>query len=123
MASRILRTQNSKNQPWKIGIAQFGDETAEEFIEMTDQSIATSSALGTTFDGENSHIINPRTGISAHSYWQRISVVHASSAMADGISTAAILMDENQIKKMLSETSGVRLIAKNTAGETLNFKS
>jgi len=115
--------RNSSNEPWQIGIAQSGDKIAEDFVQLTNQAIATSSPFGTTFNGKASHIIDPKSGLPARSKWQRISVIHTSAAIADGLSTAAILMDQNQIEKMLTQTNGVEMIAKSSNGKTFSYHS
>ncbi len=108
---------NPSNEPWQIGIAQLGDGTAEDVVSLVDQTIATSSSVGTTFNGITSHIIDPKSGLPARAQWQRVSVIHLSAAIADGISTAATLMDQNQIEDMLAQTNGVQVIAKSSNGE------
>lgn len=99
-------------QAWDVGIANSGDDVADDMVQLSDQSIASSSASGTTFDGKISHILNPQQGVPARDLWQRVSAVHKFASIADGISTAAILMEERQIVKMLEQIQGVRLLAR-----------
>lgn len=114
---------DQRNEPWQIGIAKRGDEPAEEFVALADQAIATSSAVGTTFDGTTSHIIDPGSGLPARSRWQRVSVIHPSAAIADGLSTAAILMDRDRIGDMIAQTTNVQLIAKSANGDRYSMAS
>lgn len=109
--------RNEMGQAWDVGIANTGDGTVDDIVQLSDQSIASSSADGTTFDGKVSHIIGPQQGVPAQGQWQRVSVVHKSAAIADGVSTAAILMKENQIEKMLEQIHDVRLLAKRHDGK------
>ena len=80
--------------PWQVGLVTSGDAAAMDFISMNNRCVATSAPLGTTFDGVTSHILSPLSGHPVQSRWQRVSVVHQSAAMADGLSIAAVLMDE-----------------------------
>lgn len=56
--------------------------------------LASSSALGTTFDaaGKVGHILNPATGRPAVPTWQLVTVTAQSAGLADALSTAACLM-------------------------------
>jgi thiamine biosynthesis lipoprotein len=102
--------------PWRVGLAVNGDDEASEFVDLKDKCVATSAPMGTTFDGINSHIINPLTGLPTPSDWQRVSVVHRSASIADGLSTAAILMDEAQLLDCVKKFDAVTLNAKRTDG-------
>jgi thiamine biosynthesis lipoprotein len=104
---------------WPVGLAVHGDETAIDVIELEDSCVATSASMGTTFDGVNSHIICPATGRPVRSRWQRVSVVHRSAAIADGLSTAAILMDEAQLVECMETFGLVRVHARRSDGSLL----
>lgn len=104
---------------WQVGLAVTGDEAPTDFVELKDRCVATSAPLGTTFDGVTSHIINPSTGLPAQSEWQRVSVVHRSAAIADGLSTAAILMNEQQLVECVKKFGQVRLNARRADGSEL----
>ena len=66
-------------------------------------SIATSSPHGTVLDadGRVGHIVDP-LGEGAPPQWRRVSVIHPSAAMADGLSTAFCLMDRADIEAVAS---------------------
>jgi thiamine biosynthesis lipoprotein len=100
-------------QPWQVGIAAMGDSKAEEYVALKNQAIATSYAMGTTFDGANGHIINPKSGATVSSNWARISVIHKSAAFADGLSTAALMMHKNQLQRILLNVKNTRIITRN----------
>lgn len=106
----------STGDTWQVGLATHGDEIAEETIPLTDQSVATSAPTGTTFDGEISHILNPKTGRPATSAWQRLSVIHTSAAMADGLSTGMVLMGEGELRDVVRSVEGVRVVGKRRDG-------
>lgn len=106
--------------PWKIGVAEFGDEQPDEYVSLANGSIATSAPLGTTFDGEASHIIDPSNGKAVRSVWRSVSVMHRSAAVADGLSTAMIMMNEKQLRHMVVN-SQTKVIARNNNGRTVRL--
>ena len=57
--------------------------------------LASSSALGTTFDaaGKVGHILNPATGLPAAPRWQLVTVTAPQAGLADALSTSACLME------------------------------
>lgn len=68
-------------------------------ITLQNQALATSSGYGTPFDaaGKFTHLFDPHTGNSAPRY-QSISVLADNATMADALSTAFAVSDENSIK-------------------------
>lgn len=106
---------------WPVGLAEFEDGTVDEAIKLRDQAVATSSPRGTVLGaGDVSHIIDPRTGRSAaQAHWKRVSIVHRSAAVADGLSTAGVLMDSRALSSLVSSTPGARMNARTTDGETI----
>lgn len=80
--------------PWPVTLKDSGEK-----IPLTNVAIASSSPLGTVFDGAGKlgHIIDPRTGYPGGN-WQSLSVISASAAEADGLSTAFCLMSEDEIE-------------------------
>lgn len=115
--------RNESDEPWEVGIANLGDDTVEDALRLSDQSIATSSARGTTFDGLTSHIIHPKKSAPLNSQWQRVSAIHKSAAIADGVSTAGILMNQKQIEKMLEQVKGIQVHAKGNDGKIYTHHS
>ncbi|MCW1917359.1 FAD:protein FMN transferase [Rhodobacter sp. KR11] len=92
--------------PWPVQLAAGGT------VALTDRALASSSALGTTFDaaGRTGHILSPRTGLPAASPWALISVTAPSAGLADALSTAACLMTSRTgITTALGAFAGVRL--------------
>lgn len=105
--------------PWQVGLAVYGDAAATDFVDIKNKCVATSAPLGTTFDGVSSHIISPLTGLPVQSRWQRVSVVHRSAAVADGLSTAGILMNEAQLVECMKNFDQVTLNARRADGSLL----
>lgn len=104
---------------WPVGLAVHGDEAATDVIELKDRCVATSASIGTTFDGVSSHIICPVTGHPVRSGWQRVSIVHRSAAIADGLSTAAVMMDEADLVECMQTFGRASVNARRSDGSLL----
>ncbi|KAB2699493.1 FAD:protein FMN transferase, partial [Brucella lupini] len=108
---------------WRIGIADLeAGAAAEEYIEIRNQALATSSFTGFQFDesGRFNHLLNPKTGFSAALYG-RVTVTAASAAMADALATAFNLMDSKQIEDTLQKLRGVSAHVVTRNGTNLRF--
>lgn len=83
-------------KPWQVKLKDVHSTT----IPLSNGAIATSSPLGTAFDGEGKigHIIDPRTG-QPGGKWKEVSVIFTSAAKADGLSTAFCLMERGEIAR------------------------
>lgn len=77
---------------------------AQSEIHLANAAVASSACLGTTFDqdGSVSHILDPRTGHPAGTGLVATSVVAPSAALADGLSTAALVTGETQLLQALN---------------------
>jgi FAD:protein FMN transferase len=104
-------------RPWKVSIAAPPGEgrRAGETIELADRAIATSAPRGTTFDPDSvlGHILDPAIGRPG-GRWRQVSVLAATAAMADGLSTGFCLMERAAIEQALGNVPGtaVRLVGK-----------
>ncbi|MBS1182387.1 MAG: apbE 2 [Proteobacteria bacterium] len=88
---------------WKVGLAAGPDSDAlRATLRLTDRAVATSMMAGTLLDatGRVGHIFHPRKG-AVPSAFSAVSVVAPEAALADALSTAAVLMTPDQL-------SGVR---------------
>jgi thiamine biosynthesis lipoprotein len=74
-------------------------------IRLTDAAVASSARLGTTFDqaGRRSHIIDPRTGLPVAGALEGASVIAPAAALADGLSTAALVLEETRLGRALAD--------------------
>ena len=79
-------------------------------VEVSDKAVATSAATGTLIGEAASHLIDPATGLPCRSKWLRTTIIHKSAAVADAASTAASLMDFDQIKAMMTHLGGTSFI-------------
>ena len=88
--------------PWQIGIA---DPAAGLIAErrITGRAIATSSARATEVGGR-SHILHPAGGAPR---WATVTVEADSAALADGLSTALVLADRAQARRIAARLPGV----------------
>ncbi|MCA1296763.1 FAD:protein FMN transferase [Stappia indica] len=83
---------------------------AAERLQLVDRAVASSHARGTTFDkdGLAGHILDPRTGAPTTSSITGASVVAGNAALADGLSTAALVADETTFAEALRAFPGTR---------------
>ena len=108
-------------EPWRIGIAERGDEPAAEEFLLTSGAIATSAPLGTTFDasGALGHILDPVRGI-VRPPWRRITVLHHSATVADGLSTGLVLTQPDHLHQALARQESCRVIAVDLKGRRID---
>jgi len=108
--------------PWRVGIADpEHPEQFEDTLEVIDRAVATSGSYGFLFDrdGRFNHLLDPRTGASAHRY-RSLTVTMPTAAAADALSTAFSLLPEDTIAAALGKVSGeVRLITADGERRTL----
>ncbi|MEX0347740.1 MAG: FAD:protein FMN transferase [Rhizobiaceae bacterium] len=109
---------------WRIGISQTETGDAEETIGLSDLAVATSSPSGLSFGAgdDDGHILSPVDGRPVN-HWRRISVIHRSAAMADGLSTAFCAMTERQVFTTLSRFPDTRVIAIDRDGKRVTGQS
>ncbi|SOC16993.1 FAD:protein FMN transferase [Rhodobacter maris] len=91
---------------WPVRLAAGGE------VELTNRGLASSSALGTSFDaaGRVGHILDPRTGQPAPPRWRLVTITAPQAGLADALSTAACLMPETaDILAALAGFEGARL--------------
>lgn len=105
---------------WTIGLADHEDEPGDATIHLRDRAVATSSPRGTMFGvGAAGHILDPETGMAAKASWRRVSVIHRSAAIADGLSTAGVLQSATDLRAMVSRLPGTEVRAIDQGGNRL----
>ncbi|MHA7774637.1 FAD:protein FMN transferase [Roseibium sp. M-1] len=89
-------------------------------IRLNDAAVASSARLGTTFDpaGRRSHILDPRTGLPVEGCLLGASVIAPTAALADGLSTAALVCGEDGLAKALSGFAQTRAFLVRMDGTT-----
>lgn len=94
---------------------------AEVKVNLKDAAVASSARCGTTFDqaARKSHVLDPRTGQPVQNDLEAVSVIARSATMADGLSTAALVLGETGFHtalKKVRETRGFVVRADGSAG-------
>jgi thiamine biosynthesis lipoprotein len=86
-------------------------------LKLSEGALATSEGSGCVLgaSGAAHHLFDPRTGRSAP-HWRRITVFHASAAVADALSTALYAASAGEIAAVLSRIPGAAVLALDTAG-------
>ena len=79
---------------WQVTLDPERAGRTPERIRLSDRAVASSAILGTTFDAQGlvGHILDPRHGVPVQGTLRGASVVAASAAIADGLSTAALVL-------------------------------
>ena len=88
---------------WRVGLLPPGTtRRPSTAVPVVDAAVATSGHDGSHFDipGRFSHILDPRTGRPS-TRPGNVSVVAGSAALADGLSTAALTLTDDGIRRML----------------------
>lgn len=98
---------------WRIGLAVRSDQPADQYVSLPGgHALATSSTLGTRFENGAGHILNPLTGQPAAPYWERMSVIHGQAVIADGLSTAAVMLDDDGLYRLAGIFPDAKFIAR-----------
>ncbi|WP_370675977.1 FAD:protein FMN transferase [Pleomorphomonas sp. PLEO] len=89
---------------WKVGLAAGpnGDALATT-LRLKDRAVATSMMDGTLLNaaGRIGHILHPRKGAVASAF-SAVSIVAGQAALADALSTAAVLMTPDELSRLNS---------------------
>ncbi len=102
--------EREDGMPWRIGVAEHEDGRPEEVVSLANRCAATSAPSGTLLDaaGLVGHILDPNGGAGRE--WRRVTVVHRSATIADGLSTACSLLGAETVATLLRAYPGSRLI-------------
>ncbi len=116
--------EREAGRPWRVGLAERGNDAAEEVLNVRDMAVATTAPNGTLIDAGSAigHILDPRGGVVTRP-WRRLTVVHASAAIADGLSTGLALCDRAQIMECVDRMPACRAIAAASNGDRLDYAS
>ncbi|WP_323037960.1 FAD:protein FMN transferase [Pararhodobacter sp.] len=88
---------------WPVSLSD-GQTVTPDAVHLRDGALASSSPHAITFDasGTVSHILDPQTGAPAPAHWRLITVTAPTAALADALSTACCLMDQDAITATLA---------------------
>lgn len=111
--------------PWRIGLAD--PEIAGRMlgtIDLIDRAVATSSGSGFRFDrdGRFNHLFDPANGRSPARY-RSVSVVAPSATEADALSTAASIMSQQHIAKLVVARPGLEVVLSDRSGDLQMLRS
>ncbi len=97
---------------WRIGIANPADQSkAVTEVDVVDKCVSTSGGYGTLFDadGKFTHIIDPRTGLTAPAMLG-VSVIAETATAADGVATTLILAPADRRRQILRDAGALQAI-------------
>ncbi|TAN77020.1 MAG: FAD:protein FMN transferase [Magnetospirillum sp.] len=97
---------------WRIGIANPADQSkAITSVDVVDKCVSTSGGYGTLFDeaGKFSHIIDPRTGLTAPAM-VGVTVIADTATIADGVATTLILAPQDRRRHILRAAGALQAI-------------
>lgn len=99
-------------KPWQVALQGPAATPLAKIDDTVNMAVATSGAAGFQFDqnGLYNHLFHPATGRCSNPA-RSITVVHASAAEADALSTAFSLMGDAEIVRVLGRGSGARVYA------------
>ncbi|MEP2703829.1 MAG: FAD:protein FMN transferase [Roseibium sp.] len=94
--------------------------SAQVKVQLTDKAVASSARKGTTFDddGFQSHIIDPGTGLPVQNDLRAASVISNTAAVADGLSTAALVSGEKILVSALAQQPDTEMFVVRDSGQT-----
>ena len=103
-------------QPWKVGIRQpvfqGRDGKMVRSIELDNQALATSGHSQRSFElngNRYSHILNPKTGHPVPLVTASATVVAPTCALADGLATLALIVDESAMQELILDYEKVEI--------------
>lgn len=86
------------SRDWNIATPYLNDI---EYLKINNSAIASSGGYGTRFDENYHHLFNPKTGKSAN-YINSVTIKALNATLADALSTALFVMEENEREKIKS---------------------
>lgn len=110
----------SSGEPWCIGVADPDrPDQVRDTVHAIDQAVATSGGYGFRFDSEGrfNHLLDPRTGTSAHRY-RSVTTIMPTAAAADALSTAFSLLPPEDIRQTVQRLGKGRVHLLTPSGET-----
>jgi len=105
-AGQIYALGKNFGRPWKIAIKNPRGNGFDSYLEIEDQSVATSGDYQRYFakSGKRySHIMNPLTGFPADSGITSVTVIAKDGLTADALATAVFVLGKNEGGKLSQE--------------------
>ncbi len=101
-----------RGQPWKVGMLDFQAVGESIIIDLQDASASTSGDSERSFVINGvaySHILDPRTGYPAKAGLSSVTVVAASAAAADALSTIVFILGIDEGRRIVEKFPGARI--------------
>jgi hypothetical protein len=107
LGGNVYAVGGNSGKPWRVAIRDpfDGDKTVGT-LEVKDRAVVTSGGYERYFERDGvryHHIIDPRTGYPASSGLASVTVVCASGAMADGLSTGLFVLGKERALEIWRE--------------------
>lgn len=117
---RARGSDNEETPGWEVTLDPCHDGNGER-VAVLDQAVASSAVRGTTFDEAEmvGHILDPRTGRPADTGYRGASAIAPTCALADGLSTAALVMPARDLKAIRSAFPGTAIRVVSEAGKAI----
>ncbi len=120
------RGSRMDGDPWTVGVnrpdAKGREKDLARVFELTNRSLATSGHSQRTFVSGGrrySHILNAKTGRPVTADIAAATVLASSCALADGLATLALILDEDRMTELLEFYDGVEVFRTEWAAENL----
>jgi thiamine biosynthesis lipoprotein len=107
------RGRPSNDRSWTVAITALKDRAISTTVEIHDRALATSGHTQRVFKADGrlySHIIDPRSGYPVVPTIRSASVLSPICALADGLATLALILDESEMKSVLKRYPGSELL-------------
>lgn len=116
--------EKAENTPWNVGIQRPFAEHTEIIgsVHVSDCSVVTSGIYERCFEQDGvlyHHILDPKTGFPAQTDLESVTILAASSAQADALSTASFLLGSEKAMDLIEQTEGAECILIQTDGTVL----
>ena len=100
---------------WPVGIADesAGSALADQVVAIHAGALATSSTTSRTWHrggAPRHHIVDPRTGNSAPSFWRLVTVAAESCVRANALSTASVVWGADAVRQLVELRVAARLV-------------
>lgn len=112
-------------EAWRVGVADPDHpEDILDTFDAVDQAVATSGGYGFRFDhdGRFNHLLDPRTGASAHLH-RSVTVMLPTAAAADALSTAFSLLPPADIKHVVRRLGEGQVRLLTASGKALTLQA
>jgi FAD:protein FMN transferase len=104
--------QRPDGEAWRVGLADpLAPARIAVTLELADRCVSTSGGYGTKFEatGRRHHLFDPKTGRSA-SHYIAVTVVAASTMVADALSTALYVTPPEHARHLLATFPGTEVL-------------